>query len=598
MISIKKNNNGVTLIETLVAVAFIVAFSIAIFNVYSKILETTSVLSKRQIAAALANEQFEIIRNMPYENIGTVGGIPSGTLLQSQTLTRDNINFDVFITIRNIDDPFDGTLGGMPNDLSPADNKLVAIEINCSNCKNFIPVEYTTHIAPKNLETASTNGVLVIRVYDANGLPVPDALIEIDNTELSPEIHIDDFSGVDGTLNIVDAPPSIDSYKIKVSKDGYSSEETYPIGDLQNPNPTKPNQTVIVQQITQVSFFIDKVSTIKANTIFEDCTTAQNIDFQINGSKIIGTLPDVLKYDSYFTTDSFGDKNISNLEWDTYNINLTDSSYDLIGTNPLLTLGLVPDSSQDLDLIVAPKDPARILVVIRDQSTGLPLTDVSVRLEGPSGYDNTLITGRGSLTQTDWSDGAGQELVGSYSKYMNIGGRIDTNSVPGSIKIEDVFGSYIEGGWLESSTFDTNSISNFHQILWSPNSQPLLTGVDSVKIQVAANNDGITWNFSGPDGTDGTYYTVSNTNINSSISGNRYFRYKIYLNTEDSLYTPNVSDISFTFTTECTPPGQVSFSGLTYGEYTITVTKSGYQDYIQSINLSEDWQKEEIAISQ
>lgn len=592
------NSKGVTLIETLVAVAFIVVFSVAIYNVYSKILETTATLSNRQIAAALANEQFEIIRNMPYENIGTLGGIPSGTLLQSQTLTRDNINFDVFITIRNIDDPFDGTLGGIPNDLSPADNKLVAIEIACDACKNFIPVEYTTHIAPKNLETSSTNGALIIRVYDADGIPVPDALIEIDNTELSPEIHIDDVSGIDGTLNIVDAPPSVDSYKIRVSKDGYSSEETYPIGDINNPNPTKPNQTVIVQQITQVSFFIDKVSTIQANSIFEDCDTAQNIDFQINGSKTIGTLPDVLKYDAYYTTNSSGNKTISNLEWDTYNVNVTDSSYDLIGTNPLLTLGLVPDSSQDLDLIVAPKDPARLLAVIRDQSTGLPLTDVSVRLEGPVGYDNTLITGRGFLTQTDWSNGAGQDMIGSYSQYANSGGRIETNSNPGSIEIEDVFGSYIEGGWLESSTFDTNNLSNFHQILWSPSSQPILTGDDSVKFQVASNNDGLTWNFSGPDGTGSTYYTLSDTNINSSISGNRYFRYKIYLSTEDSAYTPNVSDISFTLTTECTPPGQVSFSGLIYGEYTITVTKSGYQDYIQSITISDEWQKEEIAISQ
>ncbi|MBP6855294.1 MAG: hypothetical protein KBD26_02090 [Candidatus Pacebacteria bacterium] len=591
-------NKGVTLIETLVAVAFIVVFSVAIYNVYSKILETTATLSNRQIAAALANEQFEIIRNMPYENIGTLGGIPSGTLLQSQTLTRDNINFDVFITIRNIDDPFDGTLGGIPNDLSPADNKLVAIEIACDTCKNFIPVEYTTHIAPKNLETSSTNGALIIRVYDADGIPVPDALIEIDNTELSPEIHIDDVSGIDGTLNIVDAPPSVDSYKIRVSKDGYSSEETYPIGDINNPNPTKPNQTVIVQQITQVSFFIDKVSTIQANSIFEDCDTAQNIDFQINGSKTIGTLPDVLKYDAYYTTNSSGNKTISNLEWDTYNVSVTDSSYDLIGTNPLLTLGLVPDSSQDLDLIVAPKDPARLLAVIRDQSTGLPLTDVSVRLEGPTGYDNTLITGRGFLTQTDWSNGAGQDMIGSYSQYANSGGRIETNSNPGSIEIEDVFGSYIEGGWLESSTFDTNNLSNFHQILWSPSSQPILTGDDSVKFQVASNNDGLTWNFSGPDGTGSTYYTLSDTNINSSISGNRYFRYKIYLSTEDSAYTPNVSDISFTLTTECTPPGQVSFSGLVYGEYTITVTKSGYQDYIQSVTISDEWQKEEIAISQ
>ncbi len=590
-------NRGMSLIETLVAIAFLVAVSVALYQVYAKVLTTTSILSSRAIAASLANEQFEIIRNMPYASVGTLGGIPAGPLLDSQTIVRDNTSFTVDITIRNIDDPFDGTIGGIPNDLSPADNKLVVVEVSCATCKNFVPVEYTSRVAPKNLETASTNGALVIRVYDANGLPVSGADVDIDNTALFPEIHINDVTGIDGTLTIVDAPPSVDSYKITISKSGYSTEETYPIGAVSNPNPSKPNQTVLVQQITQVSFFIDKVSVVNANTILDTCAPAQSVSFQMTGSKVIGTSPTVLKYDSPHTTNSFGDKSITGLEWDTYNINLTDETYDLVGTNPLLTLGLTPDTTQDLDLIVAPKNPNRLLIVVRDQSTGLPVTDALVRAEGPSGYDNTKTTGQGFINQTDWSGGSAQDLVGSMSEYYNSDGNIDTNSIAGQLKLQSAFGTYLSSGWLTSSTFDTGGPSNFHQISWSPTDQAVETGVDSVKFQAASNDDGVTWDFSGPDGTGSTYYTLSDLNLNSGLNNKRYFRYRVYLNTDDTAFTPTVSDASFTFTTSCTPPGQVSFPGLSSGDYTITVTKSGYQDYTGVVTVSSSWQKYEITIA-
>jgi len=134
---INKFKAGFSLMEMVVAIAIFSVLSISIYQGYAQIFKTTNFLKTKTVATNLANEQIEIIRNLPYDNVGTIGGIPSGVVDPSQEITREGIDFVVLTTIRNIDLPFDGTLGGSPDDLSPADNKLVEIEIQCALCQNF-----------------------------------------------------------------------------------------------------------------------------------------------------------------------------------------------------------------------------------------------------------------------------------------------------------------------------------------------------------------------------------------------------------------------------------------------------------------------------
>jgi len=556
------------------------------------------VLSRLKItASALANEQFEIIRNMPYDDVGIQGGIPDGKVLRTQTLVRDGTTFDVETTIRNVDDPFDGTIGGSPNDLSPADYRLVHIEVVCPTCINFSPVHFTTYVGPRALESASTNGALFVRVFDAAGQPVVGADVHVENNLAVPVIVINDTTDSDGFLKIVDAPPGVGAYEISVSKSGYSSEQTHEAGAPGNPNPTKPHATVAVQQLTQLSFAIDRTSTLNVSSVTDTCTPIGSIDFSLSGAKLIGTSPDVLKYSASHVTDGSGLKTIPTLEWDTYNIAFTDGSYDLSGTIPLLPLTLNPNAAQDFKLIVAPKDPRSVLITVKDGSTQLPLSGASVRLEGPGGYDTTLTTGRGFIRQTDWSGGPGQSSF-TDTTHFSISSNIEHANPAGEIRLwGDALSGYATNGYLVSSTFDTGSVSNFHQILWQPQTQPPDTGAESVRFQVATNNDNATWNFRGPDDTENTYYTVANQNISIAHNGDRYFRYKAFLQTASSTWTPSVSDVSFTFTSSCVPPGQVFFTGLNAGDYTLTVSKTGYQNFSDTISVSSNWQKQEVVIT-
>ena len=590
--NIKKSSQGFSFVELIVGMAVFLTIIIAVYDSYISVFNVVGASRAKIEAVSLINEQFEIVRNLTYSNVGVAGSIPSGVLLHTQTLVRDNYSYEVTTTVRNIDDTFDGSIGGTPNDLSPADYKVVEIEINCNNCKTFVPMVVTTNVAPKNLETASANGALFVRVFDANGNPVSGANIHIENNQTSPTVVIDDVTNNSGMLQIVDAPPGVNAYEITVTKSGYSTDKTY-TESPSNPNPTNPHATVVLQQVTQLSFVIDRLSAFNVTSVTETCSSVGSVDFNLLGSKIIGTNPTVIKYNQNKITDAGGSLNVSDIEWDSYLITLIDGVYELVGINPILPVGVIPNSSQNLQLVVAPKNPQTLLVTVKDSATGLPLSGVTVILT-KAGFSATSITGQGFLGQTDWSGGSGQATSTDPTMYLSSDGNIETNNPAGDIKLKQIFGEYISSGFLISSSFNAGSPSNFQEVSWNPIDQPPAGGVPNVRVQLATNNNGGTWNFAGPDGTDNTYYTTADQNISSINNSKQYIRYKIFLDSVATSTSPNISDISMTFTRECTPPGQVSFSGLSSGTYNMNLAKTGYASQDISVDLNSNWQSQEV----
>ncbi len=582
-----KKNSGFSLIELIVGVTVFTVIVVAVYGSYTAVYSVVKVSRAKIEAISVINEQLEIARNLPYGDVGIVGGIPSGKLTHTQTIVR-NASYTVTTTVRNIDDPFDGTLGGTPNDTSPADYKLVEVEVSCATCSNFTPMVVTTRVAPKNLETASTNGALFIQVLDGNGNPVPDASVHIENNVIIPNIIFDDTTNANGMLPIVDAPPGVNAYEIRVTKAGYSTDATIAT-TVANPNPTKPHATVLLQQITPISFIIDRVSTLVVYSVTDTCVPINLINFSLTGNKLLGT-PSVYKYSQNKITSDLGRVTIPNMEWDTYTFLGIDTAYDVIGVNPISPVDLLPATSQNVQLIVAPKNSRGLLVSVRDSATGLPLSDVSAELTNSSGYDLTKNTGQGFVVQSDWSGGSGQATSTNSTKYFSSDGNIETLSPAGSLSLKRIFGDYVSDGVLTSSAFDTGGGLNFKQILWNPVDQPLQTGTPNVRFQIATSDDGSAWNFVGPDGTGSTFYTNANKNIEPSGNGKRYLRYKIFLNTASSTSTPNISNVSFTFTSSCTPPGQVYFDGLSTGSYTLDLTKPGYTPQSIPVTIVSPWQ--------
>lgn len=547
--------NGFTMVETVVGVGVFLLVSTAAYQGFAGVLRFIAASQYRIAAVNLANEQIEIIRNLPYADVGIVGGIPAGKVTNVQEFIRSNYTFIATTTIRNVDLPFDGQIGSTTNDLSPADNKVVEIEVGCPSCQGMKPVFITSQVAPKNLETASTNGALFVRVFDAGGLPVPEAAVRVTSTTTT----INDTTNAQGMLQLVDVPPGVESYAIEVSKGGYSSDRT------------TTNATVLLQQVTQTSFAIDKVSKINFSSVADNCTPVPSFAFSLQGSKG--------KYNENLVTNTSGERNLTNMEWDTYTITATDASHDLIGLNPLNPFLLSPDTEQSMKLIVAPKNPQTLLVTVKNTAQ-LPLSGATVTLNGVD-----KVTGLGSHTDTDWSAGT-----------ATTDGNIDYTATPGEFKLTTAFGEYVSSGTLESEPFDTGSASNFQKLMWAPEYQPVDAGPNSVYFQVAtaASSTG-PWVYRGPDGTTGSYFTSPDSTMSAS---GRYIRYKAYLSTAVSTTSPLVSDVSFVYTTECTPPGQVVYTGLSNGTYNVTVSKTGYTTVVVPVTISGAWKEQEIILSE
>lgn len=591
------SSRAFTLVEVLVGAAVFLIVALAAYNAYIGLFRLIDLSQYKVLAVSLANEQFEIARNMPYADVGIVGGIPKGKLVHTQTAVRGGVTFTVTTTVRNLDLAFDGTIGGTPNDSSPADNKLVDITVSCDGCRNMQPIMLTGQIAPKNLETASTNGALFVRVFDANGQPVKDADVHIVNVATTTAIVIDDVTDASGMLQVVDVPPGNNAYRITVTKSGYSSDRTYPMGDPSNPSPSKPDATVLLQQVTQISFAIDRLGSVAVSSVSPTCAAVPNFNFALVGSKQIGL--NVPKYGQNLTTNGSGVLNLSGMEWDAYTLFTTDASYDVAGLNPLNPVTVNPNSAQQFQIVAVPQNPKSVLITVKDGATQLPVSDAVVTLT-KTGFSSSQTTGKGFVNQTDWSGLSGQALFSDPKKYWNDDGNIDVTTNVGEFRLRDAFGTYNPSGILQSSTFDTGSASNFYTLTWSPSDAPVLAGPDSVRFQIATatSTSPDSWNFLGPDGTASTYYTVANSPMNAIHNGDRYLRYKAYLSTATATVTPSISDVSFTFTSSCTPPGQVIFPGLSLGDYHVNVTKAGYTDFNYDVSVSANWQEVQAVLTQ
>ncbi len=388
------NQKGFTLIESLVGAAIFVVLALFGYRAFSVLMEAVLSSQAKIAGTTLANEKFEIIRNLPYTDVGIVGGLPVGKIQRTQNITRDNFNFVIQTTIRSVDDNFDGTIGGTPADSSPADYKLVDLDITCPTCRVFSPLNFTTLVAPHALETASTNGALFVRVFDSSGLPVQGASLHIVNTQTNPDTIIDETTDIDGWVKIVDAPVGTNAYNITATKEGYTQAQTYPINGVAGANPLTPDATVVLQQVTQTSLIIDRVSSLSVSSIDSVCAPLPSVNFSLTGTKIIGT-PSILKYGTQnFSTDAVGNYTVQNLEWDTYQTLMTSTTYDLAGTSTFPLLTLIPNENKTLQMLLVPHINRALLVSVKD-SLGTPIDGATVQLQ-KSGFDQTKNTNSGT----------------------------------------------------------------------------------------------------------------------------------------------------------------------------------------------------------
>ncbi|USN53928.1 MAG: type II secretion system protein [Candidatus Nomurabacteria bacterium] len=717
----KKTPKGFTLIEALVGLGILSIILAAVLSMYYSNLQALGIARARLTASSLASEEIEIIENLPYADVGTTTGWPLGVLPSSRQVNRNGLTFTVSVYPKYVDDPFDGdafgTVAGKPTDTQPSDYKFVEVRVCWSHYPCNTPVSLSTQIVPNGVETDDGTGSLFIEVLNAQGQAVGQADVNVVNTTTVPVINISSSTGTNGRLLLSSLPPALDSYQITVSKTGHNSDYTV-TPSVANPNPTRPDTSIIAGDVTESTFFLDHTANLELYTVDDTCTAVSNVQLNLRGAWLDGTSPDVYRYDQAHTTDALGHLSLSDLQWDYYT-QLIDPSegLDVAGTTISQPYNVLPSSNQTVYVHLVPDSANTLLITVREAGTATPLSDASVHVEDGVDFDETKTTGQGTLTQSDWSGGSGQADYSDETMYFSQDGNIDDTNAgditlvqdPGNGNFSEDFttdvykdpvtstanwdtvsnrgelsfdlgnyqspgtlaslqlnseegiitsatltvteelnsqsisyelsadgGAHFEAvtpginhtfstqgtdlrwratlsttntsvtprildlslsynylayrvsGTLISSTFNFGPDSAFDNIIWAPLAQPSEVGSTSVKFQIATNTDNATWNYVGPDGTAGTYYTTSGDSLWSGHTGDQYLRYQVILSTANQSASPTLSSISLVHSAGCIPPGQVFFSSLDPDTYQITVDRSGYQQFLSSVDVSGD----------
>ena len=354
----KNKQKGFSLIDSIIAISIMSLVFFGIFGVFKLSIDVLSNNKARVGAISLANEQMEFVRSLSYDDVGTLNGIPSGNIPQSEEISLNGIKYNRRTLIQYIDDAKDGKEDSDENGIT-ADYKKVKIEVSWQDKRNRTKFfSLISNIVPKGIETTAGGGTILINVFDAMGVPIQGAQVNIVNNEILPSVNLNVFTNLEGKV-IFPGSPSANNYKITVTKDGYSTAKTYGV-DALNVNPSPGNLSVLEGDLTTASFPIDLVSkkTIKTffavknenwEDLFDDLTkisTTTNTEI-INGSLDLLFDNGSYKYAGFAFSNNINPSYLKKWDefyWDDISPLNTGIAYQIYYSDDTVNYNLIPDS--------------------------------------------------------------------------------------------------------------------------------------------------------------------------------------------------------------------------------------------------------------
>ncbi|MDE2213069.1 MAG: carboxypeptidase regulatory-like domain-containing protein [Patescibacteria group bacterium] len=267
---------GMTLIEVVVASAILLVAFIGLYSLFQASLHYLAIARAREGALSLAVERMEELRALPYSSVGTVSGIPSGTIPQDESVALDGISYDRRTLIQYVDDPADSS--GSADADGPEDYKRAKVVVSFSTSYGTSSVDLISNfIGPGGSETNNGGGTLSLTAINAEAQPISGAEVNVVNTSLNPTINVTTYANTSGLVLFPGAPPG-SGYQITVTYPGYSTAQTY-AATSQNPNPNPGNLTVSANQTTSATFAIDALASLLVRTWqpIESATTTDTL---------------------------------------------------------------------------------------------------------------------------------------------------------------------------------------------------------------------------------------------------------------------------------------------------------------------------------
>lgn len=398
-------HRGFTIIELLIATFIIGTVVTGLFGLFVLNLRAAQEGERRLVAIALANERAEMIRNLPYSNVGTSGGIPAGSILQEEVIARPTSTYTVRTDVRYVDDSFDGTAGGAPNDTVNTDYKQARIEVAWQSPSSPAPILLVMVVAPPGVEGGEAAGTLSFQALNAAAAGIPDASLRIVNMATNPTIDVTTNTDNNGRILLPGLPESAGSYELTLTKAGYTSEQTYTETATFIPDTDHAHLSMLQGQVTPKTFSIDLVSEMAIATQDEELQPLGNIAYSLRGTKTIGvdeTETPVYRLNVQEQTNASGTATHPDIIWDSYDFSIDGlaTGYDIKETSMLLPAKVNPGEQADLTVTLVPHTPISLHVTVATPE-GLPIDNATVQLT-QVGYDTTL--GTGALGQVLFTD--------------------------------------------------------------------------------------------------------------------------------------------------------------------------------------------------
>lgn len=397
---------GFTIIE---GMAFLFIFALVTSVFFQTFAYGTALIQQSKYrlgATALANQKMEIIRSLDYDNIGTTAGIPTGDLVENETINVNGTDFSVHTFVQYIDDSFDGTLGGSPNDLVPNDYKRVRVEVSWGGGTVSEQVSLTSNIAQQGVEQPAGGGILSINILDSEGDGVSNVSVHIVNNAVAPSVDVTTTTDATGNVFLIGAPASAQGYEVTFSRSGYYGSASYAPYPTTSFNPTDVHASVVDGVVNQATFVMDQDADMALATEDPFGNDLPDIDFRIDGGRQIGTvvgsspIEPVYSFGEDSATDGSGEKSYTGMSYGVYTwtLDAAETNYTFVQLEPDSAISpnaieVTPDSSTGVKMVLADEAVSGVLITVRDTTDATPLAGASVRLTNTSlGYDTTVTT--------------------------------------------------------------------------------------------------------------------------------------------------------------------------------------------------------------
>jgi type II secretory pathway pseudopilin PulG len=296
------SQKGFSFIEAIIVAALSTIVFGALFSSFQYSLKLINNSRAKLSALSVANDRMEYFRSLPYNDVGTIFGIPPGTIPQNGTTTLNGIEFIERVLVEYVDDPSDGEDGtGTPDSNGiPSDYKRLKLEYTWEIGGATSSISLISNIVPRSVETTAGGGTARINVIDADSALLPGASVQLVNKTTTSTIDVTRFTDANGA-GLFSGAPAASNYEVvvtaNISGQDYSTAQTY-TATTTNPNPIVSPFSVLESDVSTLTFQIGELSdldifirsAINEGTFLEDFSDLSAVDSSSNVEIVDGEL--------------------------------------------------------------------------------------------------------------------------------------------------------------------------------------------------------------------------------------------------------------------------------------------------------------------